>query len=332
VIEERDGSDNVLKQYIYGNGIDELIRVDINESGNFTPYYFHTNGIGSVTAITDQDGELVERVSYDLYGMPTFTDYRTDLQNPQVVGSSVIDNELLFQGRRYEKETNLIYFRARYYDPIMGRFLQTDPMGYQDSMNLYQAFNMNPVNFIDSMGMEVKDIILIIKGPNEIKSAELGKVKILGPQNKYGYFVFAVNIVVTFTEDDNPENYIAKQTAFYVFPNKTNEDKTRPGTPRTIMKDDPDKKMVTRAKDKLIWYDNPGFKVQGVLPATVSGAYFAVFTSTVVPIDKTNGTNTNKILYWAVQLIVKNGKIVVAKAGKVSRTFYYQVIEKYKGK
>jgi RHS repeat-associated protein len=64
----------------------------------------------------------------------------------------VIDNELLFQGRRYEKETNLIYFRARYYDPIMGRFLSVDPMGYQDSMNLYQGFNMNPVNFVDPFG------------------------------------------------------------------------------------------------------------------------------------------------------------------------------------
>jgi RHS repeat-associated protein len=156
VIEERDGSDNVLKQYIYGNGIDEVIRVDINDSGNFTPYYFHTNGIGSVTAITDQNGQLVERISYDLYGMPTFTDYKTDPQNPQVVGSSVIGNELLFQGRRFEKETNLVYFRARYFDPIMGRFLSVDPMGYQDSMNLYQAFWMNPVNFVDPLGLIIK--------------------------------------------------------------------------------------------------------------------------------------------------------------------------------
>jgi RHS repeat-associated protein len=168
VIEERDGSDNVLKQYIYGNGIDEVIRVDINESGNFTPYYFHSNGIGSVTAITDQNGQLVERISYDLYGMPTFTDYRTDPQNPEVVGSSVIGNELLFQSRRYEKETNLIYFRARYYDPIMGRFLSVDPLGYKDSMNLYQSFNQNPVNFVDpfgdkiyltGMGMSVRDTL-----------------------------------------------------------------------------------------------------------------------------------------------------------------------------
>ncbi len=63
-----------------------------------------------------------------------------------------IGNEILFQGRRYDKESNLYYYRARHYDPVMGRFLQNDPMGYHDSMNLYQAFNMNGVNYLDPFG------------------------------------------------------------------------------------------------------------------------------------------------------------------------------------
>ncbi|MCP4151800.1 MAG: hypothetical protein GY757_28915, partial [bacterium] len=152
VIEERNASDQVKKQFTYGNGIDELLRIDIDESGTMVPYYIHTNAIGSVTAVTDADGNVVERASYDIYGMPTFTDYRTDPQNPTVVENSIIGNDILFQGRRYDKETNLYYYRARYYDPIMGRFLQTDPMGYRDSLNLYQAFNQNGLNFIDPMG------------------------------------------------------------------------------------------------------------------------------------------------------------------------------------
>jgi len=44
------------------------------------------------------------------------------------------------------------YYRNRYFLPRIGRFLQTDPMGYRDSLNLYQAFNNNPVNFTDPMG------------------------------------------------------------------------------------------------------------------------------------------------------------------------------------
>jgi RHS repeat-associated protein len=153
MIEERDSTENVLRQFIYGSGIDEILRMDKYGDSGRTPYYFHTNANGSVTAITDANGDLVERVSYDGYGMPTFTDCRTDPLNPQTVSHSVIGNDLLFHGRRYDKETNLYYYRARYYDPTTGRFLQYDPKGYYDSMNLYQAFNMNGVNFLDPMGL-----------------------------------------------------------------------------------------------------------------------------------------------------------------------------------
>jgi RHS repeat-associated protein len=149
VIEVRDENDQVLRQYIYGNGIDEIIRMDKYEGDTFTSYYYHTDANGSVTAITDANGQLVERVTYDIYGMPTFWDAAGNK-----ISKSSIGNNILFHGREYDYELNLYYFRARYYDPIMGRFLQTDPMGYQDSLNLYQAFNMNGVNFTDPMGLD----------------------------------------------------------------------------------------------------------------------------------------------------------------------------------
>ncbi|MCP4567560.1 MAG: hypothetical protein GY841_08275, partial [FCB group bacterium] len=111
VIEERDGDDLVQKQYVYGNGIDELEAIIVpdheNEVENF--YYVHRNAIGSVTAITDANGDILERVTYDVFGMPTFTD-----GNGAQLMSSVIGNDILFQGRRYDKETNLYYYRARY--------------------------------------------------------------------------------------------------------------------------------------------------------------------------------------------------------------------------
>jgi RHS repeat-associated protein len=56
-------------------------------------------------------------------------------------------------GRTYEPEVGLYYYRNRYYHPKLGRFLQQDPMGYMDSMNLYQGFGMNPVNFVDPYGL-----------------------------------------------------------------------------------------------------------------------------------------------------------------------------------
>ncbi|MFC2156092.1 RHS repeat-associated core domain-containing protein [Acidobacteriota bacterium] len=88
---------------------------------------------------------------------------------------SVISNNVLFQGRNYDRITGLYYFRARYFHPKLGRFLQTDPMGYQDSMNQYQSFNQNPVNFVDPLGMETLKIeellFLYIQGyrnPNDL--------------------------------------------------------------------------------------------------------------------------------------------------------------------
>ncbi|MCX6579262.1 MAG: hypothetical protein NT166_03685 [Candidatus Aminicenantes bacterium] len=154
MIEERDGDDQVTRQYVYGNGVDEIIFMTIFQGPYAGDYYFHTDAIGSVTAITDKEGKLVERVSYDIYGMPTFMDYLTDPANPVKRESSIIGNKILWHGRLYDPESNMYYFRNRMYDPTMGRFLQTDAMGYQDSMNLYQGFNSNPVNFTDPFGLE----------------------------------------------------------------------------------------------------------------------------------------------------------------------------------
>jgi RHS repeat-associated protein len=70
---------------------------------------------------------------------------------------SVVGNTSLMHGRTYEPEVGLYYFRNRYYHPKLGRFLQQDPMGYTDSMNLYQAFGMNPVNFVDPFGLQEKE-------------------------------------------------------------------------------------------------------------------------------------------------------------------------------
>ena len=58
-----------------------------------------------------------------------------------------------FTGRRLDEETGLYYYRARYYSPKLGRFLQTDPLGYYDSTNLYQYCLNNPVNYLDPWGL-----------------------------------------------------------------------------------------------------------------------------------------------------------------------------------
>jgi RHS repeat-associated protein len=137
IIAEYDGSNNLLRKFVYGPGIDEPIcMIDVTDANKV--YYYHFDGLGSVVALSDVNSVIVERYSYDVFGEPNRT---SDVNNPY-----------LFTGRAYDSETGLYYYRARYYKPSIGRFLQTDPMGYLGGLNLYTYCGNNPVIFADPYG------------------------------------------------------------------------------------------------------------------------------------------------------------------------------------
>ena len=110
--------------------------------------YYHFNQLGSVIALTDESGSVIETYKYDVFGRPYILD-----RNGNQVTVSTIGNPYMFTARRYDPETTLYYYRARMYNPYIGRFMQTDPIGYGDGMGWYAYCGNNPIIFVDPLGL-----------------------------------------------------------------------------------------------------------------------------------------------------------------------------------
>ena len=151
VIEERVYSDEDLKRdYWYGVYIDEPVfgRCDINDDDDFSDtdeqfYYLH-NTQYSVHAILDTSGSIIEVYkNYQPYGavdIYTGDGGDSDWWDEDETTGSLSSNYYLFTGRRYDPEADLMFYRNRMYSTSRGRFLQRDPIGYVDGMNLYRAY------------------------------------------------------------------------------------------------------------------------------------------------------------------------------------------------
>jgi RHS repeat-associated protein len=131
-------SDGSTVDYLNGPGIDNKIRQSSTSGHKTTTLYYLTDHLGSTTALTNARGRVVEQIGYDSFG--------------NSAGSA--NTRYGFTGRERDSLTGLVDYRARSYDPQVGRFISEDPIGFAGGdVNFYAYVGNNSVGFKDPTGL-----------------------------------------------------------------------------------------------------------------------------------------------------------------------------------
>ena len=135
-------------QYTHGPGMDDPI---IRQAGS-TAQYYHQDGLGSVVGLSNSSDTTTATQRFDAWGN-------------KIAGNGTIP-QYGYTGREPD-ETGLVYYRARYYDPTVGRFISRDPIGLAGGINQYAYVNNNPTNLIDPLGLKAKEPAMDWANPPE---------------------------------------------------------------------------------------------------------------------------------------------------------------------
>ena len=138
ILLEYDGNNVLQARYIHGPGLDDPVAV--SKAGN--SFFYHQDGLGTVTDLTDNNGAIAKSYAYDSHG---------NIVNQ----SGSLEQPFTYTGRELDLETGLYYYRARYYDSNSGRFLTKDPQFTfrGGDLNLYRYANNNPITRKDPLGL-----------------------------------------------------------------------------------------------------------------------------------------------------------------------------------
>ena len=146
----------VQQAFVLGEGIDDVLAVERDKEA----FFFHTDRVRSVLAMTGPEGEVAARYRYGAFG-----------EQLEQSGPAAEWNRLGFTSRPHDATSGLVDMRARPYSPELGRFLTPDPLAHQGGMNLYAYVGNNPLRYRDPLGLDDDDPF-----PNPFK--DLGEITI----------------------------------------------------------------------------------------------------------------------------------------------------------
>jgi RHS repeat-associated protein len=130
----------VVARYAQGLNIDEPLAM-LRSSATSS---YNADALGSITSLSNTVGPLAQTYTFDSFGK-------------QTASSGSLVNPFQFTAREFDTETNLYYFRERYYDPQPGRFLSEDPAWFDAGVDFYTYARNNPINFTDPSGLYTHD-------------------------------------------------------------------------------------------------------------------------------------------------------------------------------
>jgi RHS repeat-associated protein len=147
---EYNASSWLLAKNLYGKGVDEIL-MRYDSTAQTSTFYYQQDHQGSVTHLTNGSGDIIEKYRYDVFGMPTI--YAPD---NTVRTASAVSNRFLFTGREYASLFGFYEYRARAYNPKLGRFMSEDPKLFDaGDYNLFRYCHNDPLDLTDPMGLDI---------------------------------------------------------------------------------------------------------------------------------------------------------------------------------
>lgn len=150
LISETNGQGATIREYVWIDNV-PIAFIDYVSSPSVEMYYIHTDYLNTPRILTDNGGNTVWRWGSDAFGV---SEPEEDVDGD----GTVVKLNLRYSGQYYDNESELHYNYYRYYDPQLGRFITSDPIGLQGGLNTYVYVLNNPIVYVDPLGLARRQV------------------------------------------------------------------------------------------------------------------------------------------------------------------------------